>query len=60
MNDGLDFIRNHLLSEGEVTQDLLDYIDDRIRAIVQDRLAQCMGDLEETMMERINSLRIKP
>lgn len=52
MNDGLDFIRNHLLSEGEVTQDLLDYIDDRVHAIVSDKLSQAMGDLEEQLREK--------
>jgi hypothetical protein len=52
MSTNLDFIKNHMLTEGQVTQDLLDYIDDRVREIVSDKLSQAMGDLEEQMRDK--------
>lgn len=58
MNDGLDHIRNHLLETGQATQDLLDYLDDRMLDIVSDKLAQCIGDLEENLLEQINKRRM--
>lgn len=52
----MESMRQELLAHGRVTPGFLDYMEDRINTVVSDKLSQCMGDLEEQLLEK---LRVK-
>lgn len=49
----LDDLKAEMIESGEASKDLFDYIDDRIEAIVNDRLSICLGDVEERLQADI-------
>ena len=57
----LDDIKAELVEDGVVTEALFYYLDDRINAVVSDKLSQAMEDvrqqLEEDQVERFRKLR---
>ncbi len=54
MNQFMKDLREEILRCGKVDKDLLDYIDDRVRDIVSDKLSQCMGDLLAQVGEKVH------
>lgn len=57
----LDDVKAELIEDGVVTEALFHYLDDRISAVVSDKLSQAMEDvrqqLEEDQVERFRKLR---
>lgn len=48
----LDDMRRELIESGQATSDLLDYLDDRIKQIVSDKISQALADFQESLDER--------